>query len=67
MKSLNEIGRELDVPAYVVDPVVVDEMKSIARITGLPEEFFLIIISYLDSKNRFFLVGTEGALRKKSV
>jgi len=45
MKSLNEIGRELDVPAYVVDPVVVDEMKSIARITGLPEEFFLIIIS----------------------
>lgn len=45
MKSLNEIGRELDVAAYVVDPVVVDEMKPIARITGLPEEFFLIIIS----------------------
>lgn len=45
MKSLNEIGRELDVAAYVVDPVVVDEMEPIARITGLPEELFLIIIS----------------------
>jgi len=32
-----EIGRELDVPAYVVDPPVVDEMEPIAKITGLPE------------------------------
>ena len=32
-----EIGRELDVPAYVVDPPVVDEMDPIAKITGLPE------------------------------
>lgn len=31
------IGRELSVPAYVVDPVVVDELNPVARITGMPE------------------------------
>lgn len=32
-----EIGKELGIPAFVVDPVVVDELEPIARITGLPE------------------------------
>ncbi|TYP56676.1 butyrate kinase [Thermosediminibacter litoriperuensis] len=32
-----EIGRELGVPAFIVDPVVVDELEPVARITGLPE------------------------------
>ncbi|MBU3219776.1 butyrate kinase [Clostridium algidicarnis] len=33
----NEIGKELNVPAFIVDPVVVDEMDEVARISGMPE------------------------------
>jgi len=32
-----EIARDLDIPAYIYDSVRVDEMKSIARISGMPE------------------------------
>ncbi|HWQ61746.1 MAG TPA: butyrate kinase [Negativicutes bacterium] len=32
-----DIGRKLSVPAYIVDPVSVDEMEDVARISGLPE------------------------------
>ena len=32
-----EIGDELGVPAFIVDPVVVDEMEDVARYSGLPE------------------------------
>jgi len=32
-----KIGESMNVPAYVVDPVVVDEMAVLARVTGLPE------------------------------
>lgn len=32
----HSIASELNIPAYIVDPVVVDEMEEIARITGLP-------------------------------
>lgn len=32
-----EIGQELGIPAFIVDPVVVDELEPIAKITGLPE------------------------------
>ncbi|MCG0275575.1 MAG: butyrate kinase [Thermosediminibacteraceae bacterium] len=32
-----EIGQELGIPAFIVDPVVVDELEPVARITGLPE------------------------------
>lgn len=31
------IGKELGIPAYIVDPVVVDEFDEIARISGIPE------------------------------
>ncbi len=31
-----DLGRRLNIPAYIVDPVVVDEMEPIARISGLP-------------------------------
>ncbi|NLG36548.1 MAG: butyrate kinase [Clostridiales bacterium] len=31
-----EIARELDIPAYVVDPIVVDEMDPYAKLTGIP-------------------------------
>lgn len=33
----NSIAKELNVPAYIVDPVVVDELEDIARISGMPE------------------------------
>lgn len=32
-----EIGKSNNIPAYIVDPVVVDELEEIARISGLPE------------------------------
>jgi len=31
------IARQLDIPAYIVDPVSVDEMESVARIAGIPD------------------------------
>ena len=31
------IGKELNIPAFIVDPVVVDEFDDIARISGIPE------------------------------
>jgi len=31
------LAKEHNIPAYIVDPVVVDELEDIARITGMPE------------------------------
>lgn len=33
----NEIALQLNIPAFIVDPVVVDELEDIARISGMPE------------------------------
>ncbi|GAB3791504.1 butyrate kinase [Virgibacillus kimchii] len=33
----NEIAAGLNIPAYIVDPVVVDEMNDIARYSGVPD------------------------------
>ncbi|WP_353892352.1 butyrate kinase [Proteinivorax hydrogeniformans] len=33
----NEVAKQLNIPAYIVDPVVVDEMEDVARISGMPE------------------------------
>ncbi|MGM9973715.1 MAG: butyrate kinase [Clostridiaceae bacterium] len=33
----NDIGRNLNIPAYIVDPVAVDEFLEEARLSGLPE------------------------------
>ncbi|WP_350344692.1 butyrate kinase [Proteinivorax tanatarense] len=33
----NEIAKQLNISAYIVDPVVVDEMEDVARISGMPE------------------------------
>ena len=30
----NEFSKELNIPAFIVDPVVVDEMSDLARISG---------------------------------
>ena len=32
-----ELGDEIGVPSYIVDPVVVDELTEVARISGMPE------------------------------
>lgn len=32
-----EIGDEIGVPSYIVDPVVVDELTDVARLSGVPE------------------------------
>lgn len=32
-----EIGDELGVPSFIVDPVVVDELQEVARLSGMPE------------------------------
>ncbi|HBK84953.1 MAG TPA: butyrate kinase, partial [Firmicutes bacterium] len=31
-----DIGRKYGLPAYIVDPVVVDELQDVARLSGLP-------------------------------
>src|SRR6056297_1132139 len=31
------IGDEVDIPSYIADPVTVDEMLDIARVSGVPE------------------------------
>ena len=33
----NEIASGLNIPAFIVDPVVVDELEDVARISGVPE------------------------------
>jgi len=33
----NEIAKSLDIPAFIVDPVTVDELMDVARISGMPE------------------------------
>jgi len=33
----NEIGNSINKPAFIVDPVVVDELEEIARLSGIPE------------------------------
>lgn len=33
----NEIAKELNIPSFIVDPVVVDEMEDVARVSGMPE------------------------------
>ena len=32
-----EIGDSIGIPSYIVDPVVVDEMEDVARVSGVPE------------------------------
>ncbi|WP_319370741.1 butyrate kinase [uncultured Ilyobacter sp.] len=32
-----EIGEDFRIPSYIVDPVVVDELEPVARISGIPE------------------------------
>ncbi len=51
----NEIASGLNIPAYIVDPVVVDELEPIARISGIPE---------LERKSIFHALNQKAVARK---
>lgn len=46
----HEIGEELKIPAFIVDPVVVDEMDAVARVSGMPEIERMSIFHALNQK-----------------
>jgi butyrate kinase len=46
----NEIASQLGIPAFIVDPVVVDEMEEIARFSGMPEIKRISIFHALNQK-----------------
>jgi len=45
-----EIASKLNIPSFIVDPVVVDEMQDIARISGMPEIPRISILHALNQK-----------------
>ena len=45
-----QIGDEINVPSYIVDPVVVDEMEEVARSSGVPEMPRISIFHALNQK-----------------
>ncbi|PKR78937.1 butyrate kinase [Halalkalibacillus sediminis] len=51
----NEIGESLNIPSYIVDPVVVDEMDELARVSGLPQ---------LPRKSIFHALNQKAIARK---
>ncbi|SHJ28715.1 butyrate kinase [Lutispora thermophila] len=46
----HEIASQLHIPAYIVDPVVVDELDDVARISGMPELERISILHALNQK-----------------
>ncbi len=46
----NEIAGSLNIPSFIVDPVVVDEMQDVARISGMPEIKRVSIFHALNQK-----------------
>lgn len=49
-----ELASEWGVPAYIVDPVVTDEMEDVARLTGLPS---------IERRSLFHALNQRGAAR----
>ena len=45
-----EIAHQLNIPAFIVDPVVVDELEPVARISGMPEIARVSIFHALNQK-----------------
>src|SRR5665648_1064637 len=45
-----EIASKLNIPSFIVDPVVVDEMQDLARISGVPELPRISILHALNQK-----------------
>ncbi len=50
-----EIGDKVNIPSYIVDPVVVDEMNDIARLSGIPE---------IERKSIFHALNQKAIARK---
>ncbi len=46
----NAIGKSLNIPSFIVDPVVVDELDDVARVSGLPEIDRISIFHALNQK-----------------
>lgn len=46
----HEIATKLNIPAFIVDPVVVDEMEPVARLSGMPELPRISIFHALNQK-----------------
>ncbi|MGG7178905.1 butyrate kinase [Clostridium paraputrificum] len=51
----NEIAKELGVPAFIVDPVVVDELDEVARFSGVPE---------LPRKSKFHALNQKAVAKR---
>lgn len=52
-----EIGDSVNIPSYIVDPVVVDELNEVARISGIPE---------IDRKSIFHALNQKATARRAS-
>lgn len=50
-----EIGDTVNIPSYIVDPVVVDELEEVARISGIPE---------IDRKSIFHALNQKAIARR---
>ena len=50
-----EIGDTANIPSYIVDPVVVDELEEVARISGIPE---------IDRKSIFHALNQKAIARR---
>lgn len=50
-----EIASNLNIPSYIVDPVVVDELEAVARISGMPE---------LERKSIFHALNQKAVARR---
>jgi len=50
----DELAQEWGIPAFIVDPVVTDEMMDVARLTGLPE---------IQRRSLFHALNQRGAAR----
>lgn len=54
----NEIGKEIGVPAFIVDPVVVDELADVARLSGVAE---------LPRKSKFHALNQKAVAKRYGV
>ena len=52
-----EIGDSVGIPSFIVDPVVVDELNDVARISGIPE---------LERKSIFHALNQKAVARRAS-
>lgn len=57
------IARKVSIPAYIVDPVSVDEMEAVARISGLPELPRVSLVHALNHKAVARKVAAEKGRR----